>query len=663
MLDFIPGSGLLTFAPGEALKTVLIPVKGDLLDESDETFSLLLSHWTNGMPGITTATGTILNDDPHPALRIQDITVFAGPAADVEALVPVQLSAPSGRFVSVDFHTRNGSALSGIDYGNTNGTVTIPPGTTNALIKIKVLRDQAEADENFFLDLDNPSNVLLDVSSATISITHFGDGNGVVDHFEWSSIPSPQFSNYPIAVLVSARDVNGQTVPSFNSPVSFGAQVFYQDARSQVLYLASELGGPLAVSALSLDVITPPGETLSNWTIRMKHTTESTSSAWQTNGWQIVFQGDVTLSSGGWVTFPFPNSFPYNGSNNLFIDFSFDNSSASFDGQCRAADSLQPRCLFFRSDSNNGNPLLSSANSPQGFNSTLVPNLRLLPAPVSLPVSPASGSQWTNGSWSGSLAISAVGTNVQLVAQDEDGSLGWSNPFMLKLPGDVEVSMNASPLPADVNSIVTWSILVRNYGPVQRTGLVLSNILDAATAFLSASSSQGACTWNGRAVRCDLGTLPAGATAAITVRALMPATASTVGGSASISQNEADPDLSNNAASLLVPVINKPAQVVLTSPVSGAQLNAGYQILLSTSASDSLGINHVEFYDGPGLLGQRSQEPYLIPWNNAAVGPHVLRAVAYDNSGQPSTSAPVSIVIRGSNLMVYAPPPGNWSYL
>src|SRR5205085_1312650 len=42
---------------------------------------------------------------------------------------------------------------------------------------------------------------------------------------------------------------------------------------------------------------------------------------------------------------------------------------------------------------------------------------------------------------------------------------------------------------------------------------------------------------------------------------------------------------------------------------------------------------------------------------------HALRAIAYDNSGQASTSAPVAILVRGSNHMVYAAPPGNWTYL
>ena len=57
----------LTFIPGEALtQTVTVPVNGDLLPETDETFNVVLSGLT-GPPGVTlgksTGLGTIQNDD------------------------------------------------------------------------------------------------------------------------------------------------------------------------------------------------------------------------------------------------------------------------------------------------------------------------------------------------------------------------------------------------------------------------------------------------------------------------------------------------------------------------------------------------------------------------------------------------------------------------
>jgi Calx-beta domain/RTX calcium-binding nonapeptide repeat (4 copies) len=61
--DYTASSGSLTFAPGEARKTVSVAVLGDTARESDETFSVALSAPTNAVLGTAAATGTITNDD------------------------------------------------------------------------------------------------------------------------------------------------------------------------------------------------------------------------------------------------------------------------------------------------------------------------------------------------------------------------------------------------------------------------------------------------------------------------------------------------------------------------------------------------------------------------------------------------------------------------
>ena len=57
---------LLTFTPGETVKTVGVAVTGDTRPEADETFTLVLSGPTNATLGTATATGTIRDDDSGP---------------------------------------------------------------------------------------------------------------------------------------------------------------------------------------------------------------------------------------------------------------------------------------------------------------------------------------------------------------------------------------------------------------------------------------------------------------------------------------------------------------------------------------------------------------------------------------------------------------------
>jgi hypothetical protein len=48
----------------------------------------------------------------------------------------------------------------------------------------------------------------------------------------------------------------------------------FHDNRLQSIYLANEIGTSGAIVGLSLNVVTPPAQVLSNFTIRLRHTTK-----------------------------------------------------------------------------------------------------------------------------------------------------------------------------------------------------------------------------------------------------------------------------------------------------------------------------------------------------------------------------------------------------
>ena len=61
--------------------------------------------------------------------------------------------------VSVDYKTRNGSALAGQDFLATQGTLKIYPNEDHALVAVEIMADNSpEADETFYLDVFNPIN-------------------------------------------------------------------------------------------------------------------------------------------------------------------------------------------------------------------------------------------------------------------------------------------------------------------------------------------------------------------------------------------------------------------------------------------------------------------------------------------------------------------------
>lgn len=77
-VDYTTASGTLIFAPGETSKTVSVPVIGDLVDEPNEAFSIILSSPINGALGTSPdGNGTILDDDVPilEALYCDDMTI------------------------------------------------------------------------------------------------------------------------------------------------------------------------------------------------------------------------------------------------------------------------------------------------------------------------------------------------------------------------------------------------------------------------------------------------------------------------------------------------------------------------------------------------------------------------------------------------------------
>ena len=91
---------------------------------------------------------------------------------------------------------------------------------------------------------------------------------------------------------------------------------------------------------------------------------------------------------------------------------------------------------------------------------------------------------------------------------------------------------------------------------------------------------------------------------------------------------------------------NQPPLVTLTAPTSDATVYSSPWIEVTAAASDPDGaVQRVEFWDGAARLLTLTNSPYLFTWQYANPGPHLLCAVAVDNAGVTSTSAPVALTV------------------
>jgi hypothetical protein len=97
--DYTVTSGTLSFAAGEQMKTIEVPVLADAVAESNETFLVMLSNPVGVTLGDDTATGAILNTNQPGAILISELRT-SGPAGAGDDFVEVYNNADAPHTVN-----------------------------------------------------------------------------------------------------------------------------------------------------------------------------------------------------------------------------------------------------------------------------------------------------------------------------------------------------------------------------------------------------------------------------------------------------------------------------------------------------------------------------------------------------------------------------------
>lgn len=119
-------AGNFSVPSGVSSWTVAIVTTQDVLDEVDETYTLNVDG--------TIGTGTITDDDAAPTISVNDASENA-----MQVAFTVSLSAASGKTITVDYATANGSKTAGTDYTAATGTLTFAAGETSKTVTVAVL--------------------------------------------------------------------------------------------------------------------------------------------------------------------------------------------------------------------------------------------------------------------------------------------------------------------------------------------------------------------------------------------------------------------------------------------------------------------------------------------------------------------------------------------
>ncbi|MBW4471867.1 MAG: DUF4347 domain-containing protein [Stenomitos rutilans HA7619-LM2] len=171
-------TGTVTFLPNETSKQVAINVKGDLTDESNETFLVVLSDPDKKATFTNSAIGaTIVNDDSIPVVTIAATDADASETGSDPGQFTVTRTGSTTDSLVVTYYI-SGTATNLADYtdATTSKTlaknVTIPAGSSSATITIAPKDDTvAEGNETVILTIDSTSRYKIGTdSTGTVTI-------------------------------------------------------------------------------------------------------------------------------------------------------------------------------------------------------------------------------------------------------------------------------------------------------------------------------------------------------------------------------------------------------------------------------------------------------------------------------------------------------------
>ena len=182
--DYMGVPETLTFAAGEAAKTITVEVVDDADYELDETVEVELRNPRPSgdvviEPGEAMAMVTIEDNDAPPALSISGMSVAEGNAGTTSKLTfRVTKSGGTSMAATVAYEdAETGTATSGTDYtAVTAGTLTFAPKETSKTITVVVKGDdESEGNETVVIALSSPSNATIAEGKGAASGTIIDD--------------------------------------------------------------------------------------------------------------------------------------------------------------------------------------------------------------------------------------------------------------------------------------------------------------------------------------------------------------------------------------------------------------------------------------------------------------------------------------------------------
>ncbi len=248
-------------------------------------------------------------------------------------------------------------------------------------------------------------------------------------------------------------------------------------------------------------------------------------------------------------------------------------------------------------------------------------------------------------------AYDAARTPAQVLADYQQ----YTPPPPPPASADLAIGQTVSPDPVMMNSNVTYTIAITNFGPNTASNVVVTNYLDGGeVSYLTVNSmsqvapgSGGGYSFGGNYLYLYFGTLASNATATAVFTTVAQMPFSNFDDTCAVGSSVSDPNSTNNSASTLLTILAPPPSI--TSQPTNLTVSAGGTATLSVGTSGYSIISFQWLFDGTNIAGATG--PSLTLTNTALNAAGDYSVIVSNVQGVVTSAVAVVSVI---NLQIYA---------
>lgn len=262
------------------------------------------------------------------------------------------------------------------------------------------------------------------------------------------------------------------------------------------------------------------------------------------------------------------------------------------------------------------------------------------------------GSLINQASVDGNEADNNLANNVSLSNTASNGS------------ADLSLTKADSEDPIEAGEILTYTLTINNSGPTNATSVVITDTLPSSVSYVTALTSQGACSYNSGKVICQTSNMVSGGSILIRI-AVIPTTTGTLSNTAIVGSATTDPVSTNNSDTETTGVNNATNPFMTLTPTCGP---AGTSVTVNGYGWATNASKTVSIYWDPSGSNQllTSFVNATANWTTtvsvpagAANGTYTVQAVRQNKSATATFRIPCpapDLVVVGSPVLVSSQP-------